>query len=329
MITSEIIPFAVPFAKPITLGGREFEVRGGCLLRLSLGGLTGWGECAPLPGFSDENYLAALADLKNALANLARGSNPEPKTPSAACALDAAFQGLAQAGAADPGCVARWGYTRSPHRRAQSVNAVLLEAEPPERARRLAEAGYRAIKLKVGGDPRLAAERVREVGATGAVLRLDANRGWTLAQAREFFGALGPARIEYIEEPAESMDESRQLASEGVPVALDESLKGLSVTDIQSLDWPTALVLKPMILGGLRRSRLIADAALRAGIRPVISSAIETDVGLRALALFAASIGAKDVPAGLGTSRLLSSSTTDPAFGDGPLVTVGGPFGVV
>ena len=324
MITSEIIPFAVPFANPISLGGRRYDVRKGCLLALSAGGVMGWGECAPLPGFSNETYEAALADLENTLAKL--GPDSSPRTPAAACALEAALEGLAHAGSTD---VAQLGYHPRTHRSTQSVNAVLLEAEPPERAKQLALEGVRAIKLKVGGDPRRDAERAREVAVTGAALRLDANRRWTLLQAREFFQALGTARIEYIEEPTGSIEESRQLALEGVPVALDESIKDLGLAEIQTLDWPTALVIKPMILGGLRRSRLIAEAAIRAGIRPVISSAIETDVGLRALARLAASIGTEDIPAGLGTSRLLSLSTTEPTFGGGPIVAVGEAFDVV
>jgi O-succinylbenzoate synthase len=333
MITSSIIPYEVPFAKPITLGGRDFSVRRGALLRLGLRGAVGWGECAPLPGFSDETHDAALADLRRAATELAKGSSPTPRTPSAACALDAAFQGLCQSlddetreASAE---LANHGYARHPHRGSQSVNAVLLEAEPPEQARQLYEEGYRAIKLKVGGDPGRDARRVLEVAETGAKLRLDANRAWTVAQARDFFSALGPARIQYIEEPVSSLEGSRQLALEGVPVALDESLKGMAMREIELLDWPVALVLKPMILGGIRRCRAIAEAALNAGIIPVVSSSIETGVGLSALALFAASLGTIDVPAGLGTSRLLGAVTIAPAFAGGPEMAVGEPFTVL
>lgn len=326
MLSAEAIPYTLAFVRPVTLGGRRFESRDGFLVRVHDGSTEGWGECAPLPGFSKESREEARSELHDAIEEISRGRTAEPRLPSVRCGLEMAMADLHFNLGTLP--------TEVVPRARQSLNAVLLESEGLEKVTALAAAGYSTIKIKVGGDPEADAIRVRAVsdlwtrrrGQAAATLRLDANQAWTLDEARRFAASLGPVEIEYIEEPTGSLADNRELAEEGLPVALDESLRELD-SDAAELAWPAALVLKPMMMG-LSDARATALRALKAGITPVISSSLESDVGLRGLARFAAAVGDRDVPAGLGTSRLYGHNLTDPAFGAGPVVETRGSFSV-
>jgi O-succinylbenzoate synthase len=110
--------------------------------------------------------------------------------------------------------------------------------------------------------------------------------------------------FEWIEEPvAEATPEERaQLATLGVPIALDESLTDPAQVS-RALDDPavSALVLKPTVLGGLRRSRTLALEALARNKGVAIGSSFESGVGLAHLVHLASSLGRPDLVHGLGT----------------------------
>ncbi|NNE70884.1 MAG: o-succinylbenzoate synthase [Rhodothermales bacterium] len=324
----------LPFTRPVVLGGRRYERRNGLLVKLTDGEDEGWGECAPLPGFSGETLEEARRELVDAL-------HPQswrrPDSPAARCGLEMALADLARrrgarlstSGVERQAQTGSEGVSHHPGRPFQSVNAVLLESEGVPEAEALMDAGYSTVKIKVGGDPERDASRVQGIAqATGARVRLDANQSWTLDEARRFASHLGDTAIEYIEEPTNSLEDSRLLSGEGLPVALDESLRGMTPDEVAKLDWPTALVLKPMMMG-LGISRGVAERALERGITPVISSSLESDVGLWGLAHFAATLGSADVAAGLGTSRLLSGSLTLPPFPKGPRADLRQEFSVI
>lgn len=327
MLSAEAIPYTLAFVRPVTLGGRRFESREGLMVRVHDGRTEGWGECAPLPGFSAESLDAVRSELRHAIEEVSRGHTAEPRLPSVRCGLEMAMADLHF----NTGNLA---VDLVPRAR-QSLNAVLLESEGVEKAAGLAAAGYTTIKIKVGGDPEADALRVRAVSDVwfrgdergGATLRLDANQAWTLDEARRFAEGLATVEIEYIEEPTGSLADNRTLAEEGLPIALDESLRELDSDTVAALAWPAALILKPMMMG-LSDARATALRALDAGVTPVISSSLESDVGLWGLARFAASIGTRDVPAGLGTSRLFAHNLTNPAFGAGPFLDTAASFSV-
>jgi O-succinylbenzoate synthase len=191
------------------------------------------------------------------------------------------------------------------------VNGLL--AGPPvrvlEEARRMRDAGYEAIKLKVGA--RTVAEDLRLVRALGeelegeTSLRLDANRAWGYEEAAGF--VRGAPRFEYVEEPLADPARLPDLVGEfGVPVALDESLVGMGPRGLDEHRYARAVVLKPTLLGGISHTLRMAEQALRLGVMPVLSSAYESGVGTAALVALAAGIGERPVPAGLDTYRTLA-----------------------
>ena len=191
-----------------------------------------------------------------------------------------------------------------------ALNALLLgdRAQVLGAARRVGEAGYRAAKLKVGGEATAAAALAREVAAAlGPVaLRLDANGAWTLAEALAFAAGLGGVAVEYVEEPLADVADLPALARRAPRVrwALDEGL-GEALGSPAVAAAMRAAVVKPM-LGAARV--WAAQHELAQGLTPrseaargpvVVSSVFESGVGMRHLVALAAALG--DAPAGLDT----------------------------
>lgn len=192
------------------------------------------------------------------------------------------------------------------------VNGLVDAATDIDAARReardLVDAGFTCLKVKVARGvgkeganadaERLAAIRA-EIGPS-VVLRADANKGWDLNDALHF-GArvvdLG-VNLQYVEEPTR---DARDIATfhftTSIPVALDETIDEIvrssanftdaSATVAQIADQSTgvaAIVLKPSVVGGLEATTTLARAAMSRGVRPVISSAFESNIGLNTCA---------------------------------------------
>jgi len=323
----ELYRYGLPLAAPLNLKGATLYCREGLLLRLAGDdGSEGWGETAPLPGFSEEGLDEAAARL-GGLAQSMMGReatddwvDPEGDfsreldrrviPPSVRFGFELGLWNLYAASAATT--LAELVAPRP--RTVVPVNGLLSGApdEVLEEARRMRDAGYRTVKLKVGG--RAVEEDVRLVRALGRVLgdavylRLDANRAWGFEEAAGFARGVAGVGFEYVEEPLADPARLPELVRGfGVPVALDESLVGIGPEALDGHRYARAVVLKPTLLGGVSRTLRIAEQALRLGMTPVVSSAYESGVGTAALVALAAGIGDRAVPAGLDTYRRLAA----------------------
>jgi O-succinylbenzoate synthase len=323
----ELYRYELPLAAPQTLKGATLHHREGLLLRLTgVDGCEGWGETAPLPGFSDEGLDRAATGLRE-LAETMVGreatdewADPEGRfsreldqldlNPSVRFGFELALWNLyaASSGRMLPGLVAQQ------PRAAVPVNG-LLYGSPTEilaEASRMKEAGYRTVKLKVGGravdrDVGLVRALVEVLG-DAVSLRLDANRAWGFEEAAEFARGVVDVSFGYIEEPLADPAGLPELVREfGVPVALDESLVGIEPEALGGHRYARAVVLKPTLLGGISRTLRTSERVLCLGMTPVISSAYESGVGTAALVALAAGIGERAVPAGLDTYRRLAA----------------------
>lgn len=198
-----------------------------------------------------------------------------------------------------------------PPRRRVPVN-VTVPAVPPETAAVLvAESGCRTAKVKVaepGQDERDDLARVEAVRATlGAQgqIRVDVNAAWDVETAVRRIGKLADYDLEYVEQPVATISEMREVRSSvEVPIAADELVRTmpdpLEVADAGAAD---IVVLKVQPLGGVIRT---LDLARRSGLPVVISSALETSVGLAAGVLAAAALPELRYACGLGTAALLA-----------------------
>lgn len=294
-----------PLRRPLTTGAAP-RVRECLELRLELGSGRGRGEAAPLPGLHRETrdlVAAAAARLPDLL------PDADPAAPLEALSI---LEGML--GGAPPSLrwAAGWALVQAlgwpgPGPGAPA-SAGLLAGDPGGWAAAVAAAPERACwKAKVGrGDP------VREQGALRGLraarpaleLRLDANRAFTLAEARAWQSACPGLAPAWIEEPlADPRDLPAWRAAGGWPAALDESLGGLAPAEEERA---AAWVLKPQVLGLGEVLRRFARAAPR-GIPCVVSSCFEGAPGLRALAALAALAPGRPAP-GLGTAEWLGRS---------------------
>lgn len=185
----------------------------------------------------------------------------------------------------------------------------------------------RTVKVKVADAAETLADdvaRVREVrrilGPEGRI-RVDANGAWNVDQAERAAHELAEFDLEYLEQPCASVPELAELRERlrdwQLPIAADESVrKADDPLEVARAGAADLLVVKVQPLGGVARAlRIVAEAGLPA----VVSSAVDTSVGLAMGARLAAALPELDFDCGLGTATLLAADVTRE-----PLVPRGG-----
>jgi O-succinylbenzoate synthase len=188
-----------------------------------------------------------------------------------------------------------------------------VPAVGPERAHEItARSGCRTAKVKVADHPSSLDEDLARVAAVrdalgpGGAIRVDANGVWDVDTAVTHIRLLDKAAggLEYVEQPCRTIEELAAVRRRvDVRVAADESIRRaedpLRVAVAEAAD---IAVLKCAPLGGVRRSLQVAEAA---GLPCVVSSALETSVGLAAQLALAGALPELDFACGLGTLSLL------------------------
>ncbi|MET4156625.1 o-succinylbenzoate synthase [Agromyces sp. PvR057] len=212
------------------------------------------------------------------------------------------------------------------------VNATVPGVDPDSVAAVLARfPGCRTAKVKVAASDQTLAQDVARVRAVREVLgpegriRLDANAGWNVDEAEHAIHALAEFDLEYVEQPCRSIEDLVEIRLRttymGIPIAADESVRKaedpLAVAEAGAAD---LLVIKAQPLGGIRRALRIVELA---GLPVVVSSALDTSVGLAMGAALAASVPELDYDCGLGTASLLAAEVTG-----SPLLPVDGAIDV-
>ncbi|MBD8486514.1 o-succinylbenzoate synthase [Frigoribacterium sp. CFBP 8759] len=178
--------------------------------------------------------------------------------------------------------------------------------------------GCRTVKVKVAERGQTLADDIARVAAArdwvgpeGRV-RVDANGGWSVELAEEALVGMAPYALEYAEQPCATVPElaelRRRVSGTGVLVAADESVRKaddpLAVARAGAAD---LLVIKAQPLGGVTAALRIVAAA---GLPVVVSSALDTSVGLSMGAHLAAAVPGLRHDCGLGTAALLGADVT-------------------
>lgn len=269
---AELLDGAHVVALPLVTRFRDIEVREAMLLR----GPHGWTEFSPFVEYDDAEASAWLA------AAIDYGWNAPP----------AALR------------------DRIP------VNATLPAVAPDQVEGVLARfPGTRTVKVKVAERGQTLADDVARVRAARAFLgpegriRVDANGGWNVDAAERAAHALDNCDIEYLEQPCATVDELAALRERlhdwNLPIAADESVRKasdpLAVARAGAAD---ILVLKAQPLGGVAAALRIAAEA---GLPVVVSSALDTSVGISMGAHLAAALPELEFDCGLGTVALLEN----------------------
>jgi O-succinylbenzoate synthase len=265
------------YSIPLLIRFRGITVREGMLVE----GDAGWGEFSPFLEYDDAT-----------------------SAPWLACAREAAYDGWPE-----------------PVRDTIPVNVTVPACGPDEAVvivRR--SAGCRTAKVKVAepgqtlGDDQARVEAVRDALGPDGRVRIDVNGGWSLDEAIARIPLLDKASggLEYVEQPcADVEDLARERRAVDVPVAADESIRRAEdpyrVRDLEAAD---VAVLKVQPLGGVRACLRIAEDI---GLPVVVSSAVESSIGIAAGIALAAALPALDHACGLATVQLLTDDVvTDP-----------------
>ena len=270
-LVTGLLPSLRAFAIPMRTRFRGITVREGALIE----GPAGWGEFSPFPEYGPRECARWLAG-----------------------ALEAATSG--------------W----PPPVRAEVPVNVTVPAVGPARAHAIvAGSGCRTAKVKVAerGQPLRAdtarVEAVRDALGPHGRIRVDANGAWDVDEAQRALRELGRFGLEYAEQPCATLAELAELRRRvDVPVAADESIRRaedpLAVRAAGAAD---IVVLKVQPLGGVRAALAVAAGC---GLPVVVSSAIETSVGLAAGLALAAALPQLPYACGLATMSLLTGDVT-------------------
>ncbi|MDQ1175683.1 o-succinylbenzoate synthase [Microbacterium sp. SORGH_AS_0421] len=197
-----------------------------------------------------------------------------------------------------------------------AVNATMPAVAASEVPRILARYdGCRTVKVKVAEAGQTLADdvaRVRAVreamGPEGRV-RVDANGAWNVDEAERAIHALAEFDLEYVEQPCAEVDELAELRERvgylDIPIAADESVrKAADPLRVARAGAADLLVIKAQPLGGVHAAR---EIVAHAGLPAVVSSALDTSIGLSMGVALAASLPDLDYDCGLGTAALFTA----------------------
>jgi O-succinylbenzoate synthase len=200
------------------------------------------------------------------------------------------------------------------------VNVAIPELPAAQAAQMAAESGCRTAKVKVGGYGSTLQDAARVEAVAGALgpggrVRVDANGAWDVDDAVRALTELelaarrgGIDGLEYVEQPCATVHDLAALRRRvDTPIAADESVRlpgdATAVVEAEAAD---IIVLKVAPLGGVRACLEIAE---RAGLPVVVSSALESSVGLAAGIALARALPELPYDCGLGTGLLLKTDT--------------------
>ncbi|MDK9724619.1 MAG: o-succinylbenzoate synthase [Sterolibacteriaceae bacterium MAG5] len=327
-------PYRLPLRRPWTAAATVLVERRGMLVALTdADGVTGWGDCAPLPSSGTAGHDAAFAalaaaaqDLSGMTAEAAAERLAAVPLPEPRWALETALADLAARRDGLP--LARFLGGTGPL--AVPVNAALgpLDAGCAGRAAAALARGFAIAKIKLGladVDTELGRLRALAAEAGGLRLRLDANRAWADADAWGFLTAVADLPIDGVEEPLmePTLERLAQLQAQ-LPfvIAVDESLPDLGVDAVLAAPAVRRLVVKPARIGGIAATLALARKAQQAGVELVLTSVVDSVVGVAAAAHLAAALPGVGLAHGLATGEWLATDLGPPLPIDGGVMTL-------
>ena len=315
------------FKQPAGTSRGVYTTRKIWLVHLSDGQREGVGECAPLPDLScdamdDEQYTSIL---KNFCDDFCKSQSISPALrdyPSMLFGLETALLNLQNGHRLFDTAFSR-GEVGIP------INGLVWMGNHEEMLQRLEEKlakGFRCIKLKIGAidfNQELdLIKRIRDRFSFHEVeLRVDANGAFPYDEALYKLELLSQYNIHSIEQPIRQGQWAfmADLCRESpLPIALDEELIGVNDPDMKrhmlNIIKPRYIILKPSLHGGMSGCREWIEIARDMGIGSWITSALESNIGLNAIAQFASSVYGDHItmPQGLGTGQLFTDNIPMP-----------------
>lgn len=282
--------------------------------------IKGIGECAPLPNLSCDDFPQYEEVLQQACSRVAREGNIPTESlrnyPSILFGLETALRHY------ETGSLALWDTPFSRGEAGIPINGLIWMGNFEEMYRQIEakmEAGYRCIKLKIGAidfDAELTLlKHIRSRFSVKDIeLRVDANGAFSPAEAMHKLNALSKLDLHSIEQPIRAgqwEEMARLTARTPLPIALDEELIGHNTPEIKqellSAIRPQYIILKPSLHGGICGSNEWIAEAEKQNIGWWVTSALESNIGLNAIAQWCATLH-NALPQGLGTGQLFTDN---------------------
>ena len=289
----------------------------------------GVGECAPLPALSCDDIPEYEDILKETCRRLEENTETVLKTlenyPSIRFGVETALTHY------QIQSLQLWHTPFSQGKEGIPINGLIWMGNFDEMYQRIEEKmhqGFRCIKLKIGAidfekELELLAHIRKHFSPEQIELRVDANGAFSPVDALEKLKRLNEYRLHSIEQPIQAgqwREMARLCASTPFPIALDEELIGINcrTQKIELLDTilPQYIILKPSLHGGIGGSREWIELAAERGIGSWVTSALESNIGLNAIAQWTATLQ-PTLPQGLGTGLLFTDNIDYPLHIEG------------
>ena len=291
-VNAKLYQYSLALHQPLLFNQVTVKQRQGFIIELQFyDGSKGFGDIAPLPGFSKEtlrecqpliqDYLTALVSNRDALHSLPK------RPPSLAFALDCAllgsvdpiFTNVSKAEASQSGCMGQFASTPMLQGNKEQVIKQFKQLDKNQR-----------VKLKVARgsvDDDIAVLNALYAINPSLQCILDANQGWSLKQATAFAKKIPKHTIDYIEEPCAQLEDSMVFSKTcGIALGLDETLQSPEFEFVPNI-CIKALIIKPTLIGSIQRCKHLIEQANSAKIRCYISSSFESSIGLTHLSYLA------------------------------------------
>lgn len=317
MLQAAYAPYRLLFRETAITSRQKMNVKETFMLRLSDGLKSAVGEVPLFRELSAED----TPDFETLLAGFCRSVGGTDMPSSVRFGFETASAALAS-GSQESLFDTPWSRGESGIR----INGLIWMGDRRTMARRIREkldGGFRCVKLKIGGidfaDELALLRYIRsEFGSDDIELRLDANGAFSPANAYDRLCCLSELGIHSIEQPirAGQRDAMAEICARSpIPVALDEELIGVRSDEekknmLEAIR-PAYIILKPALCGGLAESDRWIEIATERGIGWWATSALESDLGLNAIAQWVSRYDLL-MPQGLGTGRLYTNNFPSP-----------------
>lgn len=343
VVAAQIRPYRLAFKRPLrTAAGQYSERRGAVVLLRDDGDRVGFGDAAPLPGFSDETLKEAVSALDavttpserlrqtvfDSAADIAELLGRLSLVPATRHALDQALLDLLSQRQELPLWRVLGGRDDDARQASIAVHALV---DGPKAAKEARARGVNALKVKVGASPEAHDDaklgRIRDACGPKTLIRLDANGCWQqVGDALSALRRFSRHGIHSVEQPlgARMLDELALLRTlSPVPIAADESVRTLEdLTHVIARRAADAVVIKPMLCGGLQTAATMGNTAAAAGLSVSVTSTLESGVGRFGAMHVAAAINAELWSCGLLSGELLEDDLVSGPQAENGLVSV-------
>jgi len=288
----DIKHYSIPFVSPMITAGQTYFSREGFIVTIRAGNFLGYGEIAPLPGFSRENEqqcLEAIEHIKNDISQTTTDysvnelfeivDNQTNETPSVKFGFETAVLDIVAKMENLP-------FAKYLNRGANDfidVNAILgvtpnIWKDP-------------IIKIKVGiksiEEEIELLQMLKMKFGEDVKFRLDANGSMDFQKSSQFCNDIKHFKTDYFEQPLpkDDLDGLAELRHQTkIPIAVDESLTDfISAQKIIEMQSSDVFIIKPMVCGGFRETQKIIEIAKHHNIRTVVTSSLETAIGRAAI----------------------------------------------